>query len=99
MIGALAIAKATASLRDVRLDDAGMGVQMAEYVSHAVLRYFRRFDEYAMQQAAGQWRFLKPHDKRSFTVGILGLGILGSRSRAGFAQCGCPGCPGPGCRP
>src|SRR3954469_11950613 len=27
----------------VRLGDAGMGVQMAEYVTHAVLRHFRRF--------------------------------------------------------
>ena len=33
----------------VRLDDAGMAVQMAEYVSHAVLRHFRRFDDYALQ--------------------------------------------------
>ena len=74
----------------VRLDDAGMGVQMAEYVSHAVLRYFRRFDEYAMQQQAGQWRFLKPHDKRSFTVGILGLGILGSRIAQSLRDFGFP---------
>ena len=29
-----------------RLEDAGMAIQMAEYVTHAVLRYYRRFDEY-----------------------------------------------------
>ena len=28
----------------VRLDDAGMAVQMAEYVCHAVIRHFREFD-------------------------------------------------------
>ncbi|HLX02092.1 MAG TPA: glyoxylate/hydroxypyruvate reductase A, partial [Trinickia sp.] len=30
----------------VRLEDTGMAAQMAEYVTHAVLRYLRRFDEY-----------------------------------------------------
>ena len=43
----------------VRLDDAGMGVQMAEYVTHAVLRYFRKFDQLDAQQKSGQWRFVK----------------------------------------
>jgi glyoxylate/hydroxypyruvate reductase A len=32
--------------RIVRLDDAGMSVQMAEYVCHAVIRHFREFDGY-----------------------------------------------------
>ena len=74
----------------VRLDDAGMGVQMAEYVTHAVLRYFRRFDLLDTQQKAGQWRFVKAHDKESFSVGILGLGVLGSRIAAGLAPFGFP---------
>ena len=72
----------------VRLDDAGMGVQMAEYVSHAVLHYFRRFDDYAMQQREGKWRFLKPHDKRDFGIGILGLGILGGRIAQALGEFG-----------
>jgi glyoxylate/hydroxypyruvate reductase A len=63
----------------VRLDDAGMGMQMAEYVTHAVLRYFRRLDEFDTQARTGQWRFLKPHDKKNFAVGILGLGVLGTQ--------------------
>src|SRR4051812_22363822 len=33
----------------VRLGDAGMAEQMADYVAHAVLRYFRRFDDYERQ--------------------------------------------------
>jgi glyoxylate/hydroxypyruvate reductase A len=76
----------------VRLDDAGMGVQMAEYVTHAVLRYFRRFDQYDAQARAGQWRFLKPFDKTDFTVGILGLGLLGQRIAASLAQLEFPLC-------
>lgn len=61
----------------IRLGDAGMGMQMAEYVTHAVLRYFRRFDEYDRQLRLGVWTPLPAHDKRDFTVGVLGLGQLG----------------------
>jgi len=63
----------------IRLDDVGMGVQMAEYVTHAVLRYFRRFDQFDAQSRAQQWRPIKPFDKTDFTVGILGIGTLGQR--------------------
>ncbi|MDN4037082.1 glyoxylate/hydroxypyruvate reductase A [Massilia sp. YIM B02443] len=61
----------------VRLGDAGMGVQMAEYVAHAVLRYFRRFDEYEQQARHGAWNPLPQHAKDSFTIGVMGLGKLG----------------------
>lgn len=74
----------------VRLDDAGMGVQMAEYVTHAVLRHFRRLDEFDAQARAGKWRFLKPHDKQAFRVGILGMGVLGKRVADAVAQFGFP---------
>lgn len=63
----------------IRLDDAGMGVQMAEFVTHAVLRYFRRLDDYAVQNQQQVWRFLKPFEKNTFSIGILGLGVLGNR--------------------
>jgi glyoxylate/hydroxypyruvate reductase A len=74
----------------VRLDDAGMGMQMAEYVSWAVLRYFRRFDQFDLQARNGEWRFLKPHDKRDFSIGILGLGVLGTRIAHALAEFGFP---------
>ncbi|MFL6671844.1 MAG: 2-hydroxyacid dehydrogenase [Massilia sp.] len=63
----------------VRLGDAGMGVQMAEYVAHAVLRYFRRFDDYEQQARRGVWEPLPPHAKEDFTVGVMGMGKLGMR--------------------
>jgi glyoxylate/hydroxypyruvate reductase A len=72
----------------VRLDDAGMGMQMAEYVTYAVLRYFRRFDQFDAQQRTGKWRFMKPHDKADFSVGILGLGVLGTRIGEALAHFG-----------
>ncbi|WP_370680891.1 2-hydroxyacid dehydrogenase [Comamonas sp. GB3 AK4-5] len=63
----------------VRLDDAGMSVQMAEYVSQAVIRYFRELDGYEADMRAGRWAFRKPRARADFTVGVMGLGVLGAR--------------------
>ena len=63
----------------VRLDDAGMSVQMAEYVCQAVIRHFREFDVAEADMAAGKWAFRKPRSRADFAVGIMGLGVLGSR--------------------
>jgi glyoxylate/hydroxypyruvate reductase len=63
----------------VRLDDAGMSVQMAEYVCHAVIRHFREFDGYEADTRAGKWSFRKPRSRADFPVGVLGLGVLGTR--------------------
>lgn len=63
----------------VRLDDAGMAVQMAEYVCHAVIRHFREFDGYEADVKAGQWSLRKPRERLHFTVGVMGLGVLGER--------------------
>ena len=52
----------------VRLDDAGMSVQMAEYVCHAVIRHFRELDAYEADTRQGNWSFRKPR-----------IGIVGSR--------------------
>jgi len=65
--------------RVVRLDDAGMSVQMAEYVCHAVIRHFREFDGYEADVKAGQWSFRRPRDRQDFPVGVMGLGVLGER--------------------
>jgi glyoxylate/hydroxypyruvate reductase len=63
----------------VRLDDAGMSVQMAEYVCHAVIRHYREFDGYEADTRAGKWSFRKPRSRADFPVGVLGLGVLGER--------------------
>ena len=63
----------------VRLDDAGMSVQMAEYVCHAVIRHFREFDGYDADQADGTWSYRRPRSRAEFPVGIMGLGVLGQR--------------------
>lgn len=66
-------------LKVVRLDDAGMSVQMAEYVCHAVIRHFREFDAYAAAARDGEWAFRRPLKRTDFPVGIMGLGVLGQR--------------------
>jgi glyoxylate/hydroxypyruvate reductase A len=67
------------SLKVVRLDDAGMSVQMAEYVCHAVIRHFREFDAYDSDTQAGKWSYRKPRSRADFAVGVMGLGVLGER--------------------
>jgi glyoxylate/hydroxypyruvate reductase A len=63
----------------VRLDDAGMSVQMAEYVCHAVIRHFRELDGYEADVKQGKWSFRRPRSRWDFPVGVLGLGVLGER--------------------
>jgi glyoxylate/hydroxypyruvate reductase A len=78
------------SAQIVRLEDSGMAPQMAEYVTHAVLRYMRRFDEYERQQAERSWKELDPHPRATFTVGVLGLGVLGAHVAKTLASFGLP---------
>ena len=66
-------------LKVVRLDDAGMSVQMAEYVCHAVIRHFREFDGHDADMREGRWAFRKPRKRADFPVGVMGLGVLGAR--------------------
>jgi glyoxylate/hydroxypyruvate reductase A len=70
----------------VRLDDAGMSVQMAEYVCHAVIRHFREFDAYEADTRDGKWSFRKPQERADFPVGVMGLGVLGQRVARALAQ-------------
>jgi len=73
-------------VRVVRLDDAGMAVQMAEYVCHAVIRHFREFDAYEADMQAGRWGYRKPRLRSEFPVGVMGLGVLGERVARALAQ-------------
>ena len=70
----------------VRLDDAGMSVQMAEYVSHAVIRHFREFDGYEADTREGRWSYRRPRIRADFPVGIMGLGVLGARVAQALTQ-------------
>ncbi|MEJ8813490.1 glyoxylate/hydroxypyruvate reductase A [Variovorax ureilyticus] len=78
-VDALLKLKVPPQTRVVRLDDAGMAVQMAEYVCHYLIRHFREFDAYEAESRAGRWSFRKPREREDFPVGIMGLGVLGER--------------------
>jgi glyoxylate/hydroxypyruvate reductase len=62
----------------VRLEDAGMAEQMAEYVVYAVLRRYREFGDYEQSQRKSAWQPRRPLDKSRFRIGILGIGVLGA---------------------
>ena len=85
-VDALLALRLPAGVPVVRLDDAGMSVQMAEYVCHAIIRHFREFDGYESDMDAGKWSFRRPRSRLDFPVGILGLGVLGERVAKAVAQ-------------
>lgn len=62
-----------------RLEDTGMGEQMQEYAVSQVLHWFRRFDDYRIQQNSSHWQPLPEYHREDFTIGILGAGVLGSK--------------------
>jgi len=78
-VDALLKLRLPASASFVRLDDAGMAVQMAEYVCHAVIRHFRELDVYAADISQGRWTAHPPRNRADFPVGVMGMGVLGQR--------------------
>jgi glyoxylate/hydroxypyruvate reductase len=78
-VDALTSLRIPAEIPVVRLDDAGMSVQMAEYVCHAVIRHFREFNGYESDMSQGKWSYRKPRRRQDFPIGVMGLGVLGAR--------------------
>lgn len=66
----------------IRLEDAGMANQMAEYVCQAAARHARQLDRYEADMRAGRWQLHKPVGHEEYPVGVMGLGVLGSRVAA-----------------
>ncbi len=75
-----------ASAQVVRLDDAGMSVQMAEYVCHAVIRHFREFDGYEADVRAGQVVVSQAAQPRRLSRRRAGSGRAGRAGGAGAAR-------------
>ena len=72
----------------IRLEDAGMGVQMANYCIGQTLLWMRRHDEYAEQQRARLWRQLPAEELIDWPIGVFGLGVLGRQVANAFAALG-----------
>ncbi len=73
-----------------RLVDEDITVQMAEYVALGALYFLRRLDEYEDLQRQRSWRRLAPTTASACPVGILGLGVIGTRAAALLRAIGFP---------
>jgi glyoxylate/hydroxypyruvate reductase A len=79
-----------AGLAILRVQDAGMGEQMADYCTAAVLDWYGHRRSYVRQQAAGQW-YEGPLERREdWPLGLFGCGALGRAVAARFTQLGFP---------
>lgn len=74
----------------IRLNDAGMAMQMVEYVVHALVRHVRGFARYEQQQARGEWRKWPYVSRQDWTVGVMGLGSIGASVAKAIAAFGYP---------
>lgn len=77
--GLLKVANLPKNLTIVRLEDAGMSVQMAEYVLHQLLEASRGMETYREQQREGVWKIHRPIKRSEWPVGVMGLGHIGKR--------------------
>lgn len=73
-----------------RLEDTGMAEQMQEYAVSQVLHWFRRFDDYQALKQQAKWEPLADYERESFTVGILGAGVLGGKVAESLIRWGFP---------
>lgn len=71
-----------------RLVGPSLSEQMCDYVLTSVLNILRKTEIYYQQQKRGEWTVHQPLQKRDITVGILGLGTLGSSVAARLTENG-----------
>lgn len=74
----------------VKLRDAGMGKLMADYTLYGVLHFYRSMDRYAQQQPNANWQPHAVPEKSQWSVGVLGLGSIGSLVATHLSQAGFP---------
>ena len=67
-----------ANVRVTRAVEPGLGLSMAQFVAMQILRKFRSLPTMERQHAAREWKRLPVPDARQGTVGIMGLGSIGS---------------------
>ncbi|MEP7311449.1 MAG: NAD(P)-dependent oxidoreductase [Pseudomonadota bacterium] len=72
----------------LRIEDAGMGEQMADYCSAAVLGWLTHREAYRLQQQRREWRELAPARRADWPIGVFGVGALGRSVAARFAALG-----------
>ncbi|MDM0071594.1 glyoxylate/hydroxypyruvate reductase A [Variovorax sp. J31P207] len=68
--------------------DRSLTQHMVVYARAAVLRYLRRFDHFERSSREALWRFEAPQRPQDMSVGVLGLGELGSAIALALGQDG-----------
>jgi len=81
------------SIQFTRIVAPSLSGQMADYVLTAVLNIIRKTDHYIDQQQKAVWKPLESLKKSDITVGVMGLGEIGSEvagmlEKNGFSVCG-----------
>ncbi|MET0809131.1 MAG: NAD(P)-dependent oxidoreductase, partial [Pseudoxanthomonas sp.] len=72
----------------VRMEDGGMAGQMVEYALYVALSELRRFPDYASDQSQARWSPQPARARGDFTIGVLGLGVLGGAVATALAEFG-----------
>ncbi|WP_326520728.1 2-hydroxyacid dehydrogenase [Leptothoe spongobia] len=72
----------------VRMVDPRLVSQMGDYVLAAVLNHVRQFPDYVQQQQAHQWQPMQPRNIDEVTVGVMGVGQIGSAVAARLRRLG-----------
>lgn len=72
----------------VRMEDGGMAAQMVEYALYVALREFRHFPQYQRDSAKVIWAPQPARMRQDFSIGILGLGVLGGAVAQALADFG-----------
>lgn len=81
------------SVRIVRASTPSLAEQMGDYITMSVLNLIRGTEIYFRQQQKAEWKRHAAYSKKSITVGIMGLGKLGTHAARqlisnGFNVCG-----------
>ncbi len=77
-------------VRVARLVDSGLTGMMTEYALLAALRYARNIDHHERAQRAESWDYVMPTGVGTFTVGVMGLGVIGGATALRLAANGFP---------
>ncbi len=76
------------TVRIARLGDAGMAVQMIEYVLYGVLHFHRDFDLYRTRQRLRQWQPQHCGATADTITAVLGIGAIGAQVATALARYG-----------
>jgi glyoxylate/hydroxypyruvate reductase len=73
-----------------RLTDPSLTGSMVDYGVAAAMRYFRQLDRYERDSRDRRWDYRQAPLKRDFTIGVMGIGVIGGAAARTFAQLGFP---------